>query len=129
MTYDDIVRDAKKAIEAIDYSKVNDHLAVEVDVEGEGEGAFYIEFENGTAKVEPFNYFDRDVLVRGNADAILDVLNGRHTLVDVKDKVMWEGNISKAAVLKELLASARDAHEKTLSKTSKRTGKKSTKKK
>ncbi|MBQ7428221.1 MAG: SCP2 sterol-binding domain-containing protein [Butyrivibrio sp.] len=112
MTYENIVKSAEKAVKELEYKNVQEHIAVEVDVEGEGEGAFYIEFSEGTVKVEPYNYYDRDVLVRGNADAILNVLNGRQSLADVKDEVIWEGNLSKAAMLKDILNSRKTEPEK-----------------
>ncbi len=125
MTYENIVKDAEKAVKKLDFANVKEHLAVEVDVEGEGEGAFYIEFLDGNVKVEPFNYYDRDVLVRGNAEAILNVLNGNQSLADVKNEVNWEGNLTKAALLKDILstgkAEAAKAPKKTTSKATKKT--------
>ena len=43
MTYEKIVEKVKKALSKVDASGVKGHLAVQVDVYGEGEGAFYIE--------------------------------------------------------------------------------------
>jgi len=126
MTYESIVKGAEEAVKKLDYKNVTEHIAVEVDVEGEGEGAFYIEFYNGDVKVEPFNYYDRDVLVRGNAESILNVLNGRQSLADVKNEVNWEGNLSKAAKLKDILASRKEITKENKSKVIK---KKSTSKK
>nr|MCR4903358.1 SCP2 sterol-binding domain-containing protein [Butyrivibrio sp.] len=104
MTYSSIVKDAKKAVKAIDTAKITDHVAVEIDITGEGEGAFYIELSPGSVKVEPYEYYDRDFLIRGEGAVILDVLTGKKTIDQAKDLVKWEGNLAKAAILKDVLA-------------------------
>ena len=58
MKYEEIVAKVKKAYAKADTSKVDGHLAVQVDVTGEGEGAFYIEVADGKITVAPFEYYD-----------------------------------------------------------------------
>ncbi|MGN0596954.1 MAG: hypothetical protein ACI4J1_06475 [Ruminiclostridium sp.] len=43
-----------------DVSHISGHLAVEIDIVGEGQGAFYIELLDGKLYVEPYEYYDRD---------------------------------------------------------------------
>ena len=101
MTYEDIVRAARQAAEKIDTSVVGEHAAIEIDVEGEGEGAFYVELNNGWADVQPYEYYGYDCKIRTNADTLTMLLSGMldagSALSDGKINV--EGNIEKAMVL------------------------------
>ncbi|MDE6132393.1 MAG: SCP2 sterol-binding domain-containing protein, partial [Oscillospiraceae bacterium] len=60
MTYEEIFEKSKKLILKNDASGIEGHLAVQVDITGEGEGAFYIELNDGKLAVEPYEYYDRD---------------------------------------------------------------------
>ena len=60
MTYEEIFNASKEIIMRSDVSGIDTNLAVEVDIVGEGEGAFYIELKNGVLSVEPYEYYDRD---------------------------------------------------------------------
>ena len=81
MKYEEIVEKVKKAYSKADTALVGEHLAVQVNVTGEGEGAFYIEIANGTVNVEPYEYFDRDFIISCQADVILDIAAGKKKLV------------------------------------------------
>ena len=43
-----------------DVSDISGHLAVQIDIIGEGEGAFYIELKDHELHVEPYEYYDHD---------------------------------------------------------------------
>lgn len=105
MKYSEVVKTAKKKVAVLDASKIHDHLAIEFDVEGDGEGAFYVELSEGKAHVEPYEYYDNDFRVRGNADSILKLLDGGSALKSVLGDVRIEGDVSKAASLENILAS------------------------
>lgn len=133
MKYSEVVKSAKKKVSVLDASKIHDHLAIEFDVEGDGEGAFYIELNDGKVHVEPYEYYDNDFRVRGNADSILKLLDGGSSLRSVLADVRIEGDASKAASLENILSShklattKKDAAKLTTSK--KETGKLTTAKK
>ena len=55
MTYHELVEKAKEVYEHADASEVRGHLAVQFNVTGEGEGAFYIEITDGNVEVMPFD--------------------------------------------------------------------------
>ena len=103
MKYSEVVKNAKKKIMSLDHSKIHEHLAVEFDIEGEGEGAFYAEFAGGTVNVEPYDYHDNDFRVRGDADSILKLLDGGLTVKTLSDKVRIEGDTNKAAAFERVL--------------------------
>ncbi len=103
MTYSGIVKEAKKTLKNVDTKKINQHLAVEIDIVGDGEGAFYVEFEDHKVHVEPYEYYDRDLLIRTDADTIIGVLSGKISLDKAKENSRIEGDLSKTAILKDIL--------------------------
>lgn len=105
MTYENIVKAAKKAIKAVDASIIKEHLAVEFDIEGKGEGAFYVEFKEKEIDVEPYEYYDHDFRVRGEASTILSILNGEVSpcAAQADGKLSVEGNDTKLSLLEEYL--------------------------
>ena len=50
MTYEEIVEKVRKRLEGVDTSKVNGFLAIQVNITGEGEGAFYVEVKDYKGK-------------------------------------------------------------------------------
>ena len=80
MKYEEIVAKVKKAYAKADTSKVDGHLAVQVDVTGEGEGAFYIEVADGKITVAPFEYYDHDFKVLCSAEEIIAIAEGAKKL-------------------------------------------------
>ncbi|MCR5093880.1 MAG: SCP2 sterol-binding domain-containing protein [Lachnospiraceae bacterium] len=110
MTYEDIVREAKQAAERIDTSVIDQHAAIEIDVEGEGEGAFYVELDNGWADVQPYEYYDYDCKIRTNADTLTVLLSGMLDAASALSdgKINVEGNIEKAIVFATALRTLND---------------------
>ncbi|MBO6298583.1 MAG: hypothetical protein J6N53_07020 [Lachnospiraceae bacterium] len=53
MTYEEVVREAQKIVSKVDASDIKDHLAVQYNITGEGEGAFYMEVKGGRIEVQP----------------------------------------------------------------------------
>ncbi len=111
MTYEEIVEQVRKAYADADAGKVKEHVAFQFNITGEGSGAFYLEVSDGKVNVEPYQYFDRDVLVTASADVILDIAEGRLDPVKayLTGKLKAEGNLGKAAFLKELKGAEKSA--------------------
>lgn len=82
MTYEKIVEKVKKALAKVDASGVKGHLAVQVDVYGEGEGAFYIEVKDGKVDVQPYEYFDHDLRIRCTGDEIIAIAEGKKKILE-----------------------------------------------
>ncbi len=98
MTYEEIVKSAKEALLKKDVSGMAGHLAVQVDVTGEGEGAFYIELKDGELFVEPYDYNDRDCRLIATADTLTKLMTGKldAVLAYTTGKLKVEGSIEKA---------------------------------
>ena len=85
MTYEKIVEKVKKALAKVDASGVKGHLAVQVDVYGEG--AFYIEVKDGKVKVNEGEYRfdeDRNTIVRTSDGEAIGC--GKFTIKQRKDR-------------------------------------------
>ncbi len=82
MTYEKIVEKVKKALAKVDASGVKGHLAVQVDIYGEGEGAFYIEVKDGKVDVQPYEYFDHDLRIRCTGDEIIAIAEGKKKIIE-----------------------------------------------
>lgn len=105
MTYENLVKEAKKVVKTVDAKTIKEHLAVEFDIEGKGEGAFYVEFNGEGAEVEPYEYYDHDFRIRTSGDVAIKVLSGEldPEIALAEGQLVAEGNVDKIALLKKLL--------------------------
>ena len=117
MTYEEIVSTAKEILECKDVSSIPGHLAVQIDVTGEGEGAFYIEHKDGALHVEPYEYYDNDCKLIASADTFTKLISGKldAVLAFTTGKLKVEGSIDKALEFQKLLS----AKDKSKAKTTK----------
>lgn len=76
MTYEELVKNVKDAMKTARVSKTVGHVAFQFNVEGEAEGAFYLEISDGKINVEPYEYYDRDLIIVTTADVIMQMLDG-----------------------------------------------------
>ena len=124
MTYEEVVKEAQKIVAKGDASGIKEHLAIQYNITGEGEGAFYMEVKDGCIDVQPYDYKDRDILVTADAETILDMMSGKLDVVNayLTHKITAEGDLGKAGILKKLVVSAKKAEkaEKKDTKTAKK---------
>ena len=79
MKYEELVARVKDAMKVVQVSRQVGHVAYQFNVEGEGEGYFYVELEDGKVNVEPYEYYDRDLIIVTTAEVILQMLEGKIT--------------------------------------------------
>ena len=105
MTYEEIVAYTKKVVAAADLKAYKGHLAAQINITGEGEGAFYIELNDGAAAVEPYEYFDRDVILQSTVNVFTDILDGKKYPQEALDnnELTVIGDAEKALELVEIL--------------------------
>lgn len=119
MTYEEIVAYTKTKLADVDLSDNKGHLAVQVNITGEGEGAFYIELNDSTAVVEPYEYFDRDAMLIASADVFMAIVEGKKDAVGayLSGSLKVEGSLDKASEFGNLLKkSKKKAAKKTVKK-------------
>ena len=121
MTYEEIFSKSKEIIMQSDVSKIDGHLAVQVDIEGEGEGAFYIELKDHQLYVEPYEYYDRDCKFIITADNFIKLVQGKLDAVAAftTGKLKIEGSIDKALEFKNILDAVKKQTKSTAKKAKK----------
>ena len=94
MTYEEIVYKVQKQV-IKSKTKADQHIAVQFNIVGEGEGAFYIEIDDGRISVQP--YVD--------AETLFDVLEQKIAIADVtgSGKFVVQGNYDATMTLLESL--------------------------
>ena len=106
MTYEELVEKLKKVYGEHDASKIKDHLAIQFNVRGEAEGALYMEILDGKIYVEPYEYYDRDILVTISAQNLIALAEGKLDVLDAYNNgiLQAEGkDLGKALILKDIV--------------------------
>lgn len=124
MTYEEIFSKSKELIIANDASGIKEHLAVEVDITGEGSGAFYIELNDGRIAVEPYEYYDRDCKLIISGEDFISICDGSLDAVKAftNGSLKIEGDIDKALKMSEIFNTVKEnaAAKSSASKKSKK---------
>lgn len=109
MTYEEIVAYTKSKMAEVDISGYKGHLAAQINITGEGEGAFYVEINDGNAVVEPYEYFDRDAALIASADVFMSIVDGKKDAVAayLTGGLKVEGSLDKAKEFGELLKNSK----------------------
>ena len=119
MTYHELVKKVQTALAKADASKVEGHVAVQVNVTGEAQGAFYMEIADGVLYVAPYDYNDRDALLTADGADVLAVAQGKVSLEDAvnEGKISHEGDWEKTLVLGGTIPMKKTAAKKETKKT------------
>lgn len=114
MTYEEIFAKAQSLFAKGDASGFNGDFAVQVNITGEGEGAFYIAYKNGALDIAPYEYHDRDAILIANAENFLKIAEGELGAVPafLSGKLKVEGSTDKALELDKLIGFMKDKAKK-----------------
>ncbi len=104
MTYEEMVKKIKSAYAKADASAIGEHIAIQFNVTGEGEGALYLEVTDGKIDIQPYEYFDRDAIVVTGAKTLVDIATGKISVTDAYNKgiLTVDGNVEKASLLSQI---------------------------
>ena len=107
MTYADIFSELKRRFMEADVSDIQEHLAYQFNIIGEGSGIFYVEVKEGKLSVEPYEYYDRDAMFTCNGETLMKIADGKMDpiMAVTLQKMKVEGNIDKALCFKQLIDS------------------------
>ncbi|MEE1219481.1 MAG: SCP2 sterol-binding domain-containing protein [Ruminococcus sp.] len=105
MDFFQIFNEVKETFMKSDVSDYNGHLALQVNMTGEGEGKFYAELNNGVLNVEPYEYFDRDVLFTIDSKDFLKLIHGNldPIFAFTVGKLKVDGDLGKALEIQRLI--------------------------
>ena len=115
MKYEDVVKKVKANLKKADAGRVGEHVAVQFDITGEGEGAFYVEVKDGAIAVEPYEYKENDIKVTASADDILLITSGKISYTELLSDGRAYGDGIKASKL-DAIAFKEAAAKKTAAK-------------
>jgi outer membrane biosynthesis protein TonB len=103
MTYHELVKKVQTALAKADASKIGEHIAVQVNVTGEAEGAFYMEVSDGVLYVAPYDYNDRDALLTISDADILAIAEGKQTMMKAYEEGKVQVDLPHDRSLEKLL--------------------------
>ena len=97
MTYQQIVDRVRDVFEYADARNIFEHIAIQVNITGEGSGIMYVEVAQRQVTVEPYDYYDRDGLITIDSSVLLDICDKKYTLASAYRKGMlsYQGNERK----------------------------------
>lgn len=115
MTYEEIVFKVRESFENADAREIFEHVAVQVNIEGEGAGAFYIEVAERYISVEPYDYHDRDGLLTASGETLIAIAEQRITLNEAVESgaMKAEGNPDKLRMLSKIKFKSDEAEEES----------------
>lgn len=118
MTYQEMFTKVKELMKDADASKIVGHVALEFNVEGEGEGIFYAEVSEGVLSIEPYDYRDYDAKLLATAEVLLSVLSGEKDAIAAytTGDLRIEGDLEKALVIKGLVDTKKGTKKATAKK-------------
>ena len=105
MTYSEYFASVKTEFMGADVSDIKEHLAYQINITGEASGIFYVEVNDGTLYIEPYEYYDRDAMFTASAETFTAIIQGKldPVLAFTIQKLKVEGNFEKALKLGELI--------------------------
>ena len=105
MSYEEVFTKVKEIFMKADVSRVEEHLAFQFNITGEGEGAFYAEVKDGILRVEPYEYYDRDAMFICSADTLTKLASGKldPVFAFTTGKLKVEGSLEKALMLQKFV--------------------------
>lgn len=105
MDFFQIFNEVKETFMQSDVSDYQGHLALQVNMTGEGEGRFYAELNNGVLNVEPYEYYDRDVMFTIDSKDFLKLIHGQldPIFAFTIGKLKVDGDLGKALEIQRLI--------------------------
>lgn len=100
MTYQELVSEIRDIFMQADVSGIKEHIAYQFDIRGGGRCLLRGSFR-GKLYIEPYEYYDRDVLFTTTADTLLSIAGGTMDAIAAftQGKLQVEGSFDKALLL------------------------------
>ena len=104
MTYEEVVGKSVITYKNADASAINGHVAIQFNVTGDAEGAFYLEVTDGKIDIQPYEYYDRDAIIIVDTPTLVDILDGRLTIDEAynDERLSVQGNLGAALLVTKI---------------------------
>lgn len=114
MTYRELVKELRNLYQKLDASKVEVHFAIQFNIEGEAEGAFYVEFTEGKIDVQPYEYYDRNLILTTDYQTALDMAAKKVDLLEAykSDRLKAWGDLDQGIAIYEAVTPVKEKPEK-----------------
>lgn len=101
MTYEMLVDKIRNVYEYADARNIFEHIAIQINIEGEGAGILYLEVADRAVCVEPYDYYDKDGIIRVNSNTVIELVEGRLSFKEGIESglIRYEGNMNKLKAL------------------------------
>ena len=98
MTYEALIEELRKLYENSDAAEIEEHFAIQINITGEAEGALYVEFADGQIEVQPYEYYDRDLIINTDFETAIDLASGdiEMSAAFAEEKIQAWGDLDKA---------------------------------
>ncbi len=105
MTYHELFAYIREKFIDKDVSDFKSDAAYQFNVRGEGEGAFYVAVKNNVLSIEPYEYYDRDVIFELDSKVLIDIADGKIKPVSafMTGKLKAHGDKVKALEFEKIL--------------------------
>lgn len=105
MTYEEIFSKAESVFKNGDTTGFDGDFAIQVNIKGEGEGAFYIAYKNNILDIAPYEYHDHDAVLTASAEDFIRIADGSLNAVAAFTigRLKVEGSIDKALELQKMI--------------------------
>lgn len=105
MTYHELFAYIREKFIDKDVSDFKSDAAYQFNVRGEGEGAFYVSVKNNVLSIEPYEYYDRDVIFELDSKVLIDIADGKIKPVSafMTGKLKFHGDKAKALEFEKLI--------------------------
>ena len=103
MKFETILKNARAQAAKADITGV-DFLAIQINIEGEDGGVFYVEVKDGRISVEPYEYYDRQCMVTIDGENFSKIMKGKLDPGKAYDEGLLkaEGDLGKALQFTDL---------------------------
>ncbi|MCL1832829.1 MAG: SCP2 sterol-binding domain-containing protein [Oscillospiraceae bacterium] len=114
LTYEKVFEDVKKSLMKADTSALDRDFAIQCNIQGDGEGCFYIENKDGQFSVEPYDYKDCDAQLNLSGDNFMKMFAKKVSGTDLHDKglLTFSGDVGVILLLGGLQPKEADAPKK-----------------
>lgn len=104
MDFNDFVEKVRMIYENADARSVFEHVALQINLEGDTDGIFYVEVANRRVSVEPYEYYDKDGIVTTDINTLLDIMEHKYNFQEaIKRKSMKiDGNLNKFKLFEQI---------------------------
>lgn len=105
MTYEEIFEKTKEIVLSHNTEGLNNNIAVQINIVGEGEGIFYIALKDGVVFIEPYTYNDNDCIFIITGKDLIKICEGKLSPIKAFTigKLKIKGSIEKALEFSKII--------------------------